>query len=149
MADREEGLIVGHFKDQMIREHEQGWTSVADALAVCEDCVAEPAFKRWIALHYVRLLACSYCGSSSRVVSVNELFAFINDEWLSARYGEAVDSLPWDGREGGYQGTVFSSTDLVYDHSFFENAALTETFIQAFGEREFTPREDGYDADRT
>ena len=130
---------MGYAKDRMIQQEQQGWRFVDDALAACEDCVDEPAFKEWVAQHHVCGLTCTNCGSSSKAVPVNSLFEFIGDKWLRSRYDDAANILPWDGREGGYQGTVLSSTDIVFEHDLFANEKLAETFIRSFGDRELTP----------
>ena len=135
-SEAEEVCPLGYMKQLLMEQEAQGWKYVDEALVACEGCVAEPALRQWIALQGADEARCS-CGRLARPVRVNSLFVHIN-EWLSARYEEAADSLPWDGREGGYQGTVIDSTDLAYD--LIENEELRQLFIHSFSDRQLCPR---------
>ena len=62
---------------------------------------------------------CDYCGrKSSRAIAIPlvELVEQIILPGILQDYDDAIDSLPWDGREGGYQGaTTYTSDELVWD----------------------------------
>ncbi len=117
-----------------MEQEAQGFNYVDEASMACQGCVAEPGFKQWIAQQGTHERFCTCCWQISRPVRVNSLFGHIN-EWLSNWYDEAVDSLPYDSGEGGYQDTVFDSTDLSYD--LFENEELQQLFIHSFIDRQF------------
>ncbi len=132
---------MGRAKELMMQQQEQGWNFVDEGLTACEQCVVDPTVKQWVAQNHADGPMCLCNGSSSKVVSVNDLFAFINDELIRPQYEDPANVLPWDGREGGYQGTVLSSMDLVDDLALFENEKLANIFVEAFSDSQYTPRE--------
>lgn len=59
---------------------------------------------------------CTYCGRSDAATApFDEIAEFIGAR-LGSFYGLAVDQLPYDGREGGYQGLTWETEELLNDH---------------------------------
>lgn len=81
---------------------------------VCSGCVGDRDIKRWIAgTNGSR--GCDYCGGyTSPTVPLNDLCEYL-ESGLGRYYGVAVDQLPWNGREGGYQGRTWSTDELLFD----------------------------------
>ena len=131
---------MGVMKDRLMREHDQGWSFVDDALA-CEECVEEPFLKQWV-LQSASEYACSYCGRFSPetplAVPVNDLFAFIN-EGLRTEYEDALDWYPYDNEDKTLVGPWSDSGELVNDLELFSNDDLRVAFVDAFSDRMFCP----------
>lgn len=81
---------------------ERGWTTAGDGY-VCPECAEE--------------LRCDYCGRSSDVpiaAPVDELVDVVHDG-LASEYGDAnEEGVPYESREGGWQGEVQDTYDLLW-----------------------------------
>ena len=83
----------------MMQEAEQGW-SFTDK-SVCGRCVNEDALETILEERAEAQLRCNFCGGTP-AASLNVLLeAFTNG--LRNEYENALDSAPWEGREGGFQ----------------------------------------------
>lgn len=77
---------------------------------ICAECVSDNDLKYWI--DSSPLGSCSFCGEKQ--VGVVEFRKFLDrvEEVIGQHFGQAVDDLPYNSREGGYQGITFD-TDYV------------------------------------
>lgn len=81
---------------------------------VCSRCFGDPDIKQWISEQEGRR-GCDFCGGyTSPTARINDLCKWL-EEALSRYYGRAVDQLPWNSREGGYQGRTWSTEELLFD----------------------------------
>ena len=94
----------------MMQELEQGW-SFTDKY-VCGRCVKEDALEAILEEEARARLRCNFCDSAP-AASVDVLLeAFTNG--LRNEYEDAIDSAPWEGREGGFQvNPQWDTWDLV------------------------------------
>ena len=91
--------FMGGAKNQMMQEDEQGW-SFTDK-SVCGRCVNEEALESILEEEADARFRCNFCGGAP-AASLNVLLqAFANG--LRNEYEDAIDSAPWEGREGGFQ----------------------------------------------
>lgn len=99
--------------------------------AVCPRCVAEPTLARIIE-PYVGDARCSYCGGPG-AAPVNVVLDAISDA-IAADYTDPVNELPYESREGGYQGMVEDGSELVWEiiGDSIENQDLMEDLAGAF-----------------
>jgi hypothetical protein len=107
---------MGGTKRLLEEMQERGWTTAGDG-HVCPDCVEDEALADYLAGHAVET-RCDYCGRSSDepiAVPVDELVGVIHDG-LASEYGDANDEgVPYESREGGWQGAVYDTYDLLSD----------------------------------
>lgn len=89
-------------------------TEISSMDKVCSGCIGDSDVKRWIAsTNGAR--GCDYCGGyTSPTVPLEELCDYL-ESGLGRYYGAAVDQLPWNGRDGGYQGTTWSTDEILFD----------------------------------
>ena len=101
---------MGGAKAQMMQEQEQGW-SFTDK-TVCGRCVNEDALESILEEKTDTRLRCHFCRSAP-AASLNVLLrAFANG--LRNEYEDALDSAPWESREGGFQvNPHWDTRDLV------------------------------------
>lgn len=60
--------------------------------------------------------SCSYCGMTGNIVQIEDVLEVLVDT-IRFAYDEAVDALPYDGSEGGYQGSdTYDTYDVLSDH---------------------------------
>lgn len=92
---------------------ERGWTTAGNGY-VCAECVEDEALAAHLAAN-AEELRCDYCGRSSDVpiaAPVDELVSVVHDG-LASEYGDAnEEGVPYESREGGWQGDV----QATYDH---------------------------------
>lgn len=93
----------------MEEQSAQGW-SFADGF-VCWRCVDEPVLRAALTAQEAPEQRCSFCGSAPAASLDALLGPFVTG--LRRLYDHAGDELPWDGREGGYQGDTLDTWDLV------------------------------------
>lgn len=81
---------------------------------VCARCIGDEDLKAWIRDRKGRR-GCDFCnGYTAPTAPLSELCEYI-EACLSDYYGQAVDQLPWNSREGGYQGCTWTTDELVFD----------------------------------
>ena len=82
--------------------------------SVCTGCVGDDDLKAFIRANQGER-GCSFCGRrSAPCAPLSELAEFIGER-MGTFYGRAVDQLPYDGREGGYQGWHPDTEELLFD----------------------------------
>jgi hypothetical protein len=123
-------------KDLMIQQESQGWSFIGDKF-VCTKCVDDYALARFIRDNAVEK-HCDYCGRTSKSKTIAapiddvmvEISQGIYSEW---RHPDNV-GVPYESAEGGYQGTVIDSYDLINDELWdvFLNENLRQDIIDAF-----------------
>ncbi|SFN67086.1 HEPN-associated N-terminal domain-containing protein [Dokdonella immobilis] len=77
---------------------------------------------------------CDFCRTTRiRTISVEHLVEFLREAFEKA-YGSAVEDLPYDSAEGGYQGTTWSTAELLLDHVDFPRDERNKLFLRLVGE---------------
>lgn len=106
---------VGGAKAAWLEARERGWDAIHNKY-VCAECFEDEAIKAAV-LKAAELHKCSYCGRSSKgkpiAADVNcvmeEIYFGIRQEWGDPDN----EGVPWESAEGGYQGNVIDSWDLL------------------------------------
>lgn len=81
---------------------------------VCSACIDDPDVKAWIRDENGPR-GCDACGGyDSPTVELKELCEYL-EECLSNFWGLAADQLPYESAEGGYQGTTWLTSELVFE----------------------------------
>src|SRR3972149_6513608 len=102
---------MGFAKERWLEHQERGYTA-PDERFVCAGCVTDPhlsaVLAEWRGEH-----RCSYCGAPG-AAEIEVLLDEIGDAIL-ATHTDPVHELPYETREGGYQGVVTDGSDLVFE----------------------------------
>jgi hypothetical protein len=107
---------MGYAKDRKIQEDEQGWR-FSGGTEICWRCLSNP-YLRSYARSNATGWKCDFCHRSSRkhpsAVPFDKVMQIIASA-IHARYNDANnETIPWDGEEGGYDGTTYSSYEIVH-----------------------------------
>lgn len=78
---------------------------------ICKDCIGDGFLKEYIE-SYGENGTCDYCDENSIVIALDNLMEPIMSS-LYTMFDKAVEWLPYDTREGGYQGTTYDSYELI------------------------------------
>jgi hypothetical protein len=102
---------------------------------VCNNCVEETDLRNWIRTS-VRSITCSYCQRESESgIEFDDLIERIEDV-LFNHFDRAIDELPYDGREGGFQGTTFETSEVFAELNLGCHEKLYVDLVQHFSDDE-------------
>ena len=102
---------------------------------VCADCFEGPTLKEVIS-DGAEAHSCSYCGTSSEVKIASRItdVAWHIRECIDREYTDPANELPYESREGGYQGTVYDTDELLFEiigiELTFEDDDLREDLVK-------------------
>lgn len=114
---------MGILKRMMEEEQDRGF-SAHEGVTICASCIDEAGIKQFIEAHCT-LNECSYCNESGELVTACELDAVIEHIVISIghEWGDpASEGLPYETREGGWQGTVYTNWELFDEIGLSESA---------------------------
>lgn len=103
---------MGLAKRQMEEEFERGWSSIGKD--ICTDCVTNPALKE-IVEENLEVEKCDHCGRTADepiAADTDHVMEQIGESFASA-YADPIEELPYESREGGYQGNWFDTWECV------------------------------------
>jgi hypothetical protein len=122
---------VGYWKQEFERQQERGYTAAPPDRFVCPACVTDPYLARGLA-DETEDVPCSYCGADQAAEITVLLDAISNT--INTYYTDPANELPYETREGGYQGEVLLGTELVADilDTWSECDNLVDEVAQAF-----------------
>lgn len=113
---------------------------------VCESCIEDEHLAQVIRDHE-ELSACDYCGKGGVENSAEPIVAPLESVVDYMRYRiekewrDPVDELPYDGREGGYQGEVLTACELFPEIDYCpNNAFLYEDLLAEFSDEHWCRR---------
>lgn len=136
---------MGYWKDLLIEQQERGYASLGDKF-VCARCFSDYALAGFVTEN-ASGKHCDYCGRSSRrkaiAVAIDDVLAEIASGIWSEWGAPEDEGVPYESREGGWQGTVISSWELFYDEieDPFSNDELREDVIGAFGDNQWCQKD--------
>ncbi|MDL2219459.1 RES domain-containing protein, partial [Ruminococcaceae bacterium OttesenSCG-928-O06] len=96
----------------LIKEYASRGYGSSDTV-VCHGCATDYALQNFIKENG-HLATCDYCGSRRKCIGLEELMEPIMNG-IRFEYTDAANELAYEGREGGYQGTVYDSDELIKD----------------------------------
>src|SRR5690349_15698825 len=109
---------MGLVKAKLMQWEALGITSGRSG-SVCANCICDPVLAEFIEENASET-SCKYCSRSSSkpfACGLDEVVEFmaeaIKDEWT-----DPANELPYDGREGGYQGETLDGWDLLGEVGF-------------------------------
>ena len=133
---------MGIVKAYMMELEERGYGDSDDH--VCAACVTDPFLVEWITEH-AESTACSFCDARSAqpIAAPFEDFTALVLGGLGFDWNEPTnEGIMYISREGGWQASLSTTANVLYDASFTENddviAALDDMIeCEAWVEREF------------
>lgn len=115
---------MGTLKRAMEEEQERGFSS-NEGQFICMDCIDEYGLKQFIKDHYTHN-ECSYCDENNEQVVACELDIVMEYivRSIGLEWGDpASEGLPYETREGGWQGTVLDNWELFDEIGLSDGAA--------------------------
>ena len=108
---------------------------------VCAYCFGDGALKAFVEANAVRK-ACTFCGAQGDELTAAPFLEVIEhmSECLAREYDTAENCLPYESAEGGYQGTVWTTYELLTDQLELElpnddDDRLLDAISDALGDR--------------
>jgi len=127
---------MGRMKDLLIQQEEQGWWFTRTH--VCAECFTDETIKEFVTGQLVAN-KCNYCGRSSNqpIAALLDSVLGLMADGLSIEWSDAVNELPYESAEGGYQGDTYDTWEFFSDVIGFptENVKLQSDIAEAFRER--------------
>lgn len=104
------GLKMGRLKHMM----EQGYNSSIDS-SICPDCIDEDGIKAFINENCTtEITTCSYCNNTNvETCNMGRVVGYIH-ECIKTEWSDPAGVLPFESAEGGYQGEVLDTYDLLW-----------------------------------
>lgn len=120
---------MGGVKREWEETEARGWSSSDDF--VNESCVSEGEFRDIIIAKSSSDYTCTFTGKSP-AAPLDELISAYAQKFYED-FEDALDT-PYNGREGGYLGHTFDSSEIPEESGLdiFENDALREAVLEAF-----------------
>jgi len=119
---------MGLVKRLQMDEEERGWHSVPDKF-VCKDCLNDSYLKDAVEEN-AESPRCDYCDNVTLGgTPIAARIDVVTDHVASAlrfEYTDPANELPYCSREGGFQGVVHSTDDLVADLEISDQEGLVE-----------------------
>jgi hypothetical protein len=132
---------VGYWKDQLLKQQEQGWSSVDPDLMVCAKCFEDYAIQAFIRDNASER-KCSYCGRRSKkpiAVAMNDVLELIGES-LGYEYADPAEQNPWD--EGEYVFPTKDSRELFDEIGpIARNDDVHEEIVEAFDGRTWNEKD--------
>ena len=93
---------------------EQGYSSDIGSY-ICPDCIQEDGIKEFIIENSTTSVStCSYCNdTNSKTCNMDLVVGYIHD-CLVTEWTDPAEELPFESAEGGFQGNVIDTHDLLY-----------------------------------
>ena len=101
---------MGRLKHMM----EQGYDSDIGA-SICPNCIKEYSIKAFIIENSTTAIStCSYCNNINvKTCNMGLVFGYIH-ECITKEWSDPANVLPYEWAEGGYQGEVLGTHDLLW-----------------------------------
>lgn len=127
---------------QLEEDEERGFSSLPRD-HVCDECFDDEALGNLIREN-VSALECDYCGRSlaEPIAAETDIVMAAIVAGIRAEFERAIDELPWDSAEGGWQGArTWDGMDLFDEIGWpFVNEELADDVIAAIGEEPWCRR---------
>lgn len=109
---------------------------------VCEHCVDDASLAARVAAEAESGRDCDYCGEPVGAASLQVLIDAVH-EGICTEWTDPANELPYESREGGYQGEVYDGAEIVYEHldSFTDDFNLTTDVAEALRGEYFSKRD--------
>ena len=125
---------MGRAKQDLIHADAIGWMPSYDDNYVCVSCIEDPALQEVVERNLAKN-ACSYCGKRRKklIAAPLDIVTEHMAECIARVYTDPAEVLPYESREGGYQGTVYDSQELLEEIGFsVESENLFDDICSSF-----------------
>jgi len=136
---------MGYHSDLMVQVNEREFSSINSS--VCSGCIGDYAISEFIQ-NNAEENYCDYCDRTANrpiALKMEEVLEFINQGVRREWSNPANAGLPYETREGGWQGEVISSYELFGAFSSIDleidNQDLLDDIISAFSDQEWSDAE--------
>lgn len=133
---------MGLIKRSMIDEESRGWRSSGQRF-VCKSCITDEYLKDLVESE-AESPCCDYCGARSLDGSpFGALLDVVLDPIVSAlrfSYNHPAAELPYESAEGGFQGNVDSTRDLLDELDISDNTELLDDICGCIDQDEWCER---------
>lgn len=122
---------MGHAKRLMEEYDSRGFDEVPDKY-ICYQCIGDNGLKEYIQRNATHK-QCSYCKKRSKknLAITLEKFILYVQKSLKAEYSTPEDAgLPYETREGGWQGEVYDIWDILDEHPLWSEQGDIEEDVQ-------------------
>ena len=121
---------MGYWKERELEQAQLAYT-FHDVHWVCPDCVSDEVLRRLLSDESEEE-PCSYCGRA-RGAPFETLLGILSDA-IQWEYTDPANELPYESREGGYQGTVRDGAEIIAELDYWtDNDKLLNDAADAFG----------------
>jgi hypothetical protein len=134
---------MGIVKQHWIEQQERGWYDIDDSY-VCAACFEDYALVQFVEENATEC-QCTYCGKESSepiAADMNEVMAYIM-EGISQEWSDPDnEGMSYITREGGWQGAVYDSWDLIFDEVGLaaNSEQLLEDIVGSISDRQWCQR---------
>ncbi len=123
---------MGGAKRMMEEEQDRGF-SLSPGVHVCSICMHQDGLKEYIEKNFDGN-TCSYCEETSKkikAINFNKLVEYVL-ECIRTEWGHpASEGVAYETREGGWQGEVFDTYDLLHDLIEIDNSEIVDDIASA------------------
>ncbi|VVP37223.1 hypothetical protein PS893_04666 [Pseudomonas fluorescens] len=120
---------MGRVQRMWEEEMERGYSSVEDTY-VCERCIQDTGLKKFVRRNR-NPGTCTYCNRSVKVSAMDDVIGHVVNS-LCLEWGDpANEGLPYETREGGWQGNVYNIYELLYDVGPYCSEEILDTIVGA------------------
>jgi hypothetical protein len=134
---------MGFVKDMMMRCDDLGWFPNGDGKYVCKECIEDEALQQ-IVEENLEYNSCSYCRKKDKndiaapLDKITEHIAIC----ISREYTDPGETLPYESREGGYIGDVYTIEEVFGEIEYWvENSNLMEDICSSFSRIDWALRD--------
>jgi len=133
---------MGRAKEEWTRQCELGYSSVGEKF-VCPECFEDYAIRAFIEAH-ASSEVCSYCGKNDDqpiAAHMDDVLPFLA-EGINFEWNMPEAELPYETREGGWQGQVYDGQELIETIDIRTNSDdLFEDICDSFDEQLWCQRD--------
>jgi len=118
---------MGRFKHMM----EQGYNSDVGT-SICPDCMAENGIRDFIVQNSSTVLStCSYCHNTNvKTCNMGKVIGYIHD-CITKEWSDPANELPYQSAEGGYQGEVFGTHELLWNLGISDDESIIDDIVNS------------------
>jgi len=122
---------MGYMKELWMHQQEAGYSQLPGEKYVCPSCVTDPFLSDDLA-GSLEDEDCSYCGARG-AADLMQLLDLVAD-FVGSEFQDPANQLPFESREGGYQGVVYDGYEVIQDlPDWTDSDDLLEDVSSAFG----------------
>jgi len=134
---------MGLAKRQLEEDEARGWRSSGDRY-VCAECFVDSALRKFASAH-AEADTCDFCGTrraGQPIAAPVDLLVELIAESLRVEWANPDDvGVPYDSGEGGYQGRVYDTWDLLWALEPVEDDAARQVVIDALTQQLWCERD--------